>query len=107
MTQEEQDMLLGRLIRERKTTEQYLQQLKNKAAAFGKILQDLGLSLKQAPETITFVGRTFDGRFQRGLQPIRTQDIPSSEEIVKLVEEIRAKEIELTDIKDRLARLEA
>jgi hypothetical protein len=106
MTQEEQDLQLGRLCREKREMAAYLGQLKARAAAMGKTLAQLGDALAGRPESIKFVGRSCDMRFENRSAAIDLRSIPAAGDLVALIEEIRAKELELHAVTEQLKRLE-
>jgi hypothetical protein len=63
MTQEEQDAILGRTLREYKDCCRELAAIEAKLATTGKELSSLGKELQEHPETVDFIGRPHDVRF--------------------------------------------
>ena len=63
MTQEEQDAILGRTLREYNDCRKELAAIEAKLASIGEELISLGKELKGRPEQVYFSGRSRDIRF--------------------------------------------
>jgi len=105
MSQDEQDAVIGRVIRQHKEVSVKLGTLKAEAQRFGVMLVGVGEALRQHPEALLQQGESFRGEIiQRSpLQfPI---DFPSAEKLQKLTTEIRLCLTELADLDTQRAAL--
>ena len=77
MTQEEQDVILGRTLREYNECCKELAAIEAKLATTGEELSSLGKELRENPEMVTFLGRGHDMRFG-GTSPDKKSFSPAS-----------------------------
>src|SRR5271167_4795201 len=95
MSQEEQDALLGKTLREYKEMSHRLEMLRARAAEIGNHLVKLGSVLNSSPECLAFDGELMDERFfDRADFQSSTLASVSVETLKKICHEIRQTFIE-------------
>jgi hypothetical protein len=101
MSQEEQDALLGKTLREYKEMSHRLEMLRARAAEIGNNLVGLGSVLNSSPESLAFDGEPMDARFfdRADLQSSPLASV-SVESLKRICHEIRQTIIE----RDRLEK---
>lgn len=101
MSTEEQDAVIGRLVREKKQAETKLVSLKARTMELGNRYRELGETLALAPDAITF-----DGEMAHPGKTRRTYDrsLFNIEEIVRLVTDVQEAEKLIADHATQLAR---
>lgn len=99
MSQQEQDAVIGRVVRERQEAHKTLAVLDSEAKRLGKQLSGLGEMLQIRPATIVFENQMVAVHHKRQGDPLFNPNDISVERIIKLTEEIRG-------LRDRLDTLQ-
>ncbi len=104
MSQEEQDAIVGRTVRELREAKERLAMLKAEAGRRGERLKNAGHFLAAYPEYMVQEGESVDVRFSS--QPQKhlwtAADIYPAEEILKLTSAIRAEVVKIATLNERL-----
>ncbi|MFZ3211005.1 MAG: hypothetical protein WA188_05775 [Terriglobales bacterium] len=103
MTQEDQDAVVGRLMRERTDAERNEAALRAECDKLGRQLQDAGRALQTRPENVVFTGQSHSGDFQwqRGGALITPGSINDTR-ILQLTNDLRETLTKLTEIRRQL-----
>lgn len=105
LSQDEQDALIGRVIRRRKEQTLRLRALQNEAETLGTRLVDIGDTLRKFPENVYSQGEACKPEIT-GREPYRLPaDFVTSEKIRKLTKDIRECIAELDDLEKQRAAL--
>src|ERR1051326_5300053 len=102
MTQENQDAVIGRIVREKKQAENQLVLLRAEADKLGSILVELGQMLKVQPEHVAFQDQPVIPRFSRA---VRTYQLLDSAKIAKLTHDIRDEVAKVEELGSRAAKI--
>jgi hypothetical protein len=105
MTQEDQDVVVGRIVRERREAGARLAALQAEASKFGVLFFHLGQLLQQNPESINFENIPMPLDFQRPNLPLFKQADISSQKIYQLVKDIQDTMLELKGIDSKAKQL--
>jgi hypothetical protein len=102
MSQEEQDMILGRLVRERRESEKRVEALKAKIAAFSPALESFSFALRSVS------GKVIHGN-EKWISPAEAVKIVDNplpvEDAAESVRELARESERLADLEARLATL--
>jgi hypothetical protein len=104
MTQEDQDLVIGRVVRERKEAETRLAALREEAHKYGELFAYVGGMLQTNPEHIMFEQAPIPLEFQ-SRQPLMKHENLSSAKVYKLVSDIQETMLTLKRINDNAGRL--
>lgn len=105
MSQEQEDQVVGRIVREKKDAEQKLARLAAEASRIGEVLVDLGTQLVRYPATIQFEGVATNVEYLRRDGSIfKTNEIDGAR-IAALTNEIRSATAKLEELEKQAGRL--
>ena len=104
LNQDEQDAVIGKVIRRRKEASLKLKSLQNEAETLGTLLVDIGDTLRKFPENVYSHGETCNEKIATR-EPYRLPtDFPTDEKIQQLTKDIRECIAQLDDLeKQRVA----
>jgi hypothetical protein len=106
MTEQEQDTLIGKLVRQRKQASDEVALLRLKLADIGPLFEELGVALKNHPENVYEIRKEIDGRFiARNRLSIDPASWPSISAVMELVVNLRDALVKQEDAASKLAQL--
>jgi hypothetical protein len=105
VTQEDQDTLIGRRVREEKEQAEKYQFLISNAKAIGEKLEAAGKMLQSNPTTLVFEGQSVPATRYRSETLFMDTDFPSADTVRQMSAEIREAVTRLKSLHDELGRL--
>ncbi len=104
MTQQEQDAVVGRLIREQRETDEFIAKLDAEAQRLGQAYSELGQALTTNPEGILFPKEGIDGRFAP-VQHLVPDSLLNADKLKALATDYRTALIKRKQLEDQLKKL--
>lgn len=98
MSQEEQDAVIGRVVREHKAATTKLAYLRSEATRLGQELSAIGQALMSQPDSLIRRGEDMPGRFAGPQLHIVNPEALDLEKIMRLTKEIRERMKEIGDL---------
>jgi len=105
VSQQEQDAVIGRVVREHREASRKLELLNAEANRIGKQLEAVGGILLRYPERLVSQGENFKPEAVAAPTSLMPVDFPSAEAIQKLTRDIRSVRAEITDLERQKAGL--
>jgi len=106
MTEQDQDALIGKFVRQRKEASDKATQLRLELADIGPLFEELGVALKNHPESVFEVRKEIDGRFLTKYRlSVDPASWPSISAVMELVVNLRDALIKQEDAAKKLAQL--
>lgn len=102
MSSDEEDAVLGRLMRQKKEAERRMATLRAEADRLAETFKQIALCLESNPEAIYFNGEGVEGEFLGVAKRFNEADFQGTKKVIDLADDYRATIKELTRISERL-----
>jgi hypothetical protein len=109
MSQEQQDAVVGRTVREMREAEEKLAKLEAEARTVGEALMEIGRALCNSPAHLIEEGQSYNTKFaagpRGGMGFYRASQLISADKLKSLTEDVRATMLEFDRLNETLQRM--